>query len=134
MQKSIPQASPSNNYHYNPRLKHFARRLRNHSTKAEIYIWSFLLRSKNYKGFAFNRQRPVLDYIADFMCRELLLIIEIDGSIHERWDVKKKDGIRQQRLEEAGFTVLRFCNEQVILDRASVELALDAWINKRNAR
>jgi len=132
--KTMTPASESNNFYYNPRLKHLARKLRKRSTKAEIYIWSFLLRSKNYRGYKFNRQRPVLNYIADFMCKQLLLIIEIDGSIHERWDVKKKDRIRQQRLEAAGFTVLRFTNEQVIHDRASVEQMLDKWVETKNAR
>ena len=127
-------ASPSNQYYYNPRLRNFARKLRNHSTKAEVYIWSFLLRSKNFRGYGFNRQRPVLNYIADFMCKELLLIIEIDGGIHDRWDVKRKDRIRQERLEAAGFTVLRFTNEQVLRDRASVEMALDEWIEIKKAR
>lgn len=112
----------------------FARKLRNHSTKAEVYIWAYLLRNKGFRNYSFNRQRPVLNYIADFMCKELMLIIEIDGSIHERWDVKKKDAIRQQRLEEVGFTVLRFTNEQVIRDRAGVEKALTEWLLKENAR
>lgn len=75
-----------------------------------------------------------MNYIADFMCKELLLIIEIDGGIHDRWDVKRKDRIRQERLEEAGFTVLRFTNEQVLRDRASVEMALDEWIEIKKAR
>lgn len=127
-------ASSSNRYHYNPRLRNVARKLRNHSTKAEVYIWSFLLKSKNFKGYSFNRQRPVLNYIADFMCKELLLIIEIDGGIHDRWDVKRKDQIRQERLEAAGFTVLRFTNEQVLRDRASVEMALEEWVATKKAR
>ena len=127
-------ASPSNRYYYNPKLKALARRLRNNSTKAEIYIWSYLLRAKSFKGYSFRRQRPVLNYIVDFMCKGLMLIIEVDGSIHERWDVKKKDQVRQKQLEEIGFTVLRFTNEQVLKDRASVELMLEEWINNKKAR
>ena len=75
-----------------------------------------------------------MNYIADFMCRELMLIIEIDGSIHERWDVKKKDRIRQKRLEAVGFTVLPFTNAQVRKERASVEQALDEWVKNKNVR
>ncbi|MCB9283053.1 MAG: DUF559 domain-containing protein [Lewinellaceae bacterium] len=127
-------ASPANRYHYNPRLRTLARRLRNNSTKAEIYIWSYLFRAKEYRGYPFCRQRPVLNYIVDFMCKELMLIIEVDGSIHERWDVKRKDKIRQQQLEEIGFTVLRFTNEQVLKDRASIVQTLDDWIKNKNAR
>lgn len=130
----VERASPSNRYHYNPRLKHLARRLRNQSTKAEVYIWMFLLRARGFRNYSFNRQRPVLNYIADFMCKELMLIIEIDGSIHERWDVKKKDEIRQRRLEEAGFTVLRFTNDQALYDRKGVEQALTKWLLNKNAR
>ena len=51
---------------YNIRLKEHARKLRKHSTKAEIKVWAHLLRAKKMKGYPFLRQRPILNYIADF--------------------------------------------------------------------
>lgn len=65
-------------------------------------------------GYTFNRQRPVLNYIADFMCKDLKLIIEVDGYTHLLEDVIKNDIIRQNTLEAAGFKVIRFKDEEVL--------------------
>ncbi|MDF2437130.1 MAG: endonuclease protein [Bacteroidota bacterium] len=51
------------------------------------------------KGYTFNRQQPVLNFIADFMCKELSLIIEVDGGYHLKEDVYIKDLERQRELE-----------------------------------
>ena len=75
----LPPASPSNNYHYNSSLRERANHLRKNMTKAEAYLWKYVLRRRNMMGYQFHRQRPVLQYIADFICKELLLIIEVDG-------------------------------------------------------
>jgi very-short-patch-repair endonuclease len=83
------------------------------------------------KSFQFRRQRPVLIYIADFMCKELMLIVEVDGSIHELEEVKKNDEIRQKALEEAGFTVLRFTNKEVLTNIQWVSGYLEDWIEKK---
>lgn len=55
------------------------------------------------KGYQFRRQRPVLQYIADFMCKELKLIIEVDGITHQWEETAQKDEVRQKKLEDAGF-------------------------------
>ncbi len=73
----------------------------------------------------------MLNYIADFMCKELMLIIEVDGSIHELEDVRKYDEERQKTLEEAGFTVLRFTNEEVLTNIQWVHSCLEEWIEKK---
>ncbi len=62
-------------------LRRKARELRNNMTKAEIILWS-RIRSKQINGYKFRRQYPVLDFIADFYCHELKLIIEVDGEVH----------------------------------------------------
>jgi len=80
------------------------------------------------KGYTFRRQRPVLRYIADFMCQPLMLIIEVDGGIHKDDLVAANDHQRQQELEAAGFTVLRFDNEVVLNRMADVKLNLEMWI------
>jgi very-short-patch-repair endonuclease len=119
------------NHHYNKNLQPNANRLRKEMTKAEACLWKYVLRAGKMKGFQFRRQRPVLIYIADFMCKELMLIIEADGSIHQLEEVIKNDKIRQRALEDAGFTVLRFTNEEVLKDIVSVCGYLEEWIEKK---
>lgn len=106
------QAKNNNNL-YNKHLKTFAGENRKRMTKAEASLWKYILRSKQ-TGFIFNRQRPALNYIADFMCKELKLIIEVDGYTHLLEEVVINDQIRQTNLENAGFTVIRFKDEEVL--------------------
>lgn len=121
-------------YHfYNKNLQPYANRLRNEGTKAEACLWKYVLRASKLKGYPFRRQRPVLNYIADFMCKELMLIIEVDGNIHELEEVSKNDKIRQKALEEAGFTVLRFTNEEVLTNIQWVHSCLEDWIEKKTS-
>jgi len=115
---------------YNKALKEKARELRNNSTKAEIRLWSELLRAGRMKGHQFLRQRPVLNYIADFMCKELKLIIEVDGYTHEEERQWFKDKARQQELEERGFSVLRFTDKQVMNDLKNVAREIEHWIER----
>jgi len=95
---------------FNPKLKERARRLRNHSTFGEILLWNQLKR-KQILGFIFYRQKPISQYIADFYCHKLKLIIEIDGSSH----IGKEDydRTRQDNLEQLGFKFLRFQEREV---------------------
>ncbi len=123
----MEKASPANNYHYNKSLKQYARDLRNHSTKAEIILWDNLLKNR-YLGYAFLRQRPVLHYIADFICLELLLVIEVDGITHEFEEVQKKDLRKQRDLEAVGFTVLRYTDWEVLKRRDEILAELQEWI------
>jgi len=87
-------------------------------TKAEASLWKYVLRSRK-TGYSFTRQRPVLSFIVDFMCKELNLVIEVDGITHLEKEVIEKDEIKQQKLEEAGFHVLRFTDE-LVLNRIDV--------------
>src|SRR5438874_9299996 len=119
------------NRYYNKNLQPYANRLRKEMTKAEACLWKYVLRAGKLKGFQFRRQRPVLDYIADFMCKELMLVIEIDGLTHEWGETIKKDQIRQKALETAGFTVLRFTDEEVLNNIQSVFSFLEDWIEKK---
>ncbi len=126
--KTNELASPANNHHYNKSLRKWAREMRNRSTKAEILLWDNLLKNSQLRGYQFLRQRPVLFYIADFMCFELMLIIEVDGDIHECEKVAAKDALRQRDLENVGFTVLRFSNWEVLERRDLVRAVLMEWI------
>lgn len=98
---------------YNKNLRSFAIEKRKEMTKAEACLWKYALKSKQM-GVSFNRQRPVLNYITDFMCKELKLIIEVDGYSHILDDVIEKDIIRQKHLENKGFKILRFKDAEVL--------------------
>ena len=120
-----------NNHFYNKNLQPNANRLRKGMTKAEACLWKYVVRAGKMKGYGFRRQRPVLNYIADFLCKELMLIVEVDGSIHELEEVRKNDKQRQKALEEAGFTVLRFTNNEVLTNIQWVHSCLEEWIEKK---
>ncbi len=114
---------------YNPKLKELARQLRNNSTKSEIRLWQ-QLKGKQMYGDDFHRQKPLLNYIADFYCYELKLVIELDGYTHQFEEVVKKDEIKQQELEEAGLTVLRFNDNEVMRDINNVMRTLEGYITE----
>lgn len=109
-------ANPSNYWAYNKHLQPFANKLRHRMTKAEAVLWKYVLRASMMKGYGFRRQRPVLNYIADFMCKELNLIIEVDGWSHTLEGAAERDRIRQDRLEQAGFTVIRVTDDEVLVN------------------
>jgi len=117
-----------NNYHYNKNLKDYAKKLRNNSTKAEILLWKNLLRAKQFHGFAFLRQRPIGNYIADFMCKELKLIIEVDGFSHQF--SYEKDLLKDKELNKLGFNVIRISDEEVIYDIENTILRLEGLIKE----
>ena len=102
------------NNEYNPFLKKNANLLRKDMTKAEACLWKFVLRAKQMKGYTFNRQRPVLKFIADFLCKELSLVIEVDGITHDDEKVMNKDKRKQLALENAGFIVIRFSDNEIL--------------------
>lgn len=89
-------------------------------TKAEACLWKYVLKAKQ-TGYTFNRQRPVLNYIADFMCKPLKLIIEVDGYSHSLEETIEKDKIKQTELEKAGFKVIRFRDEEVLKEIKNVK-------------
>jgi very-short-patch-repair endonuclease len=117
-----------NNYYYNPRLKKRAAQLVKRITIPEDRLWTQVLIARKMKGFRFMRQIPVLYYVPDFMCKELALIIEVDGRNH-RYQ-KEYDKKRTARLEACGFTVLRFSNRQVLRDIESVQQQIEGWIER----
>jgi len=87
-----------------------ARSLRSHSTDAEQLLWTNL-RRRQLEGFYFRRQHPLLEYIVDFVCMEAKVVVELDGGQHQQQ--APYDARRDARIAEAGFTVLRFWNNQV---------------------
>ncbi|MBZ4191355.1 endonuclease domain-containing protein [Niabella beijingensis] len=118
------------NHHYNKYLQPYANKLRKSMTKAEACLWKYILRARQLNGYAFRRQRPVLNYVADFMCIELMLIIEVDGITHHWEGALERDAVRQQKLEAAGFRVLRFEDHEVLNNMSNVHAFLVEWIEK----
>lgn len=124
------KAEQENHNLYNKKLKRFAGQNRKRMTKAEACLWKFVLKAGSMKGYTFNRQRPVMNYIADFMSKDLKLIIEVDGYSHLLEEVIKKDIKRQKDLEDAGFTVLRFTDNDVLKNIQNVKLSIEQTIEE----
>ena len=121
------------NHNYNKQLQPFANKLRKEMTKAEACLWKYILKAGQLKGYQFRRQRSVLKYIADFVCLELMLIIEVDGITHHWEEAMIKDKKKQDDLEAVGFTVLRFKDEEVLNDLNAVHDFLEEWIQKKES-
>ena len=100
-------------------------------TKAEACLWKYVLRASNVKGYAFRLQRPIMNYIADFMSKDLMLVIEVDGYSHWNDEAKKKDGEKDKVLQLAGFTILRFSDEEVLNNLSQVEEKIKKWIEEK---
>jgi very-short-patch-repair endonuclease len=98
--------------HTKKALEYYRRKLRSNSTPAEKYLWSHL-KSKQLDGLRFQRQHSIRNYIVDFYCASIGLIIELDGEIHKHPEARDQDERRDQDLEELGFTILRFENKMV---------------------
>lgn len=95
---------------FRPRDTQRARELRRQATPAERELWRYISRAQ--LGVKFCRQMPVGPFFADFLCRELKLIVELDGHSH---DVQpERDRTRDRSLAEAGFRVVRFANADVM--------------------
>lgn len=99
-------------------LKELARNNRNNATEAERALWRIL--KGNRFGVKFNRQHIICDFIADFVCLSKKLIIEVDGAYHYSEEQSEKDESRTKMLEELGFRVIRFTNEEVLKNIFSV--------------
>lgn len=121
---------PHNNYSYNKTLQPLANELRKNSTKAEACLWKYVLRAKQLRGYQFRRQRPVLHYIADFLCKELMLIVEVDGVTHDNEATFKKDKQREKELSEAGFYIIRFTDNEILKNISGVRYRLEDIIKE----
>ena len=117
--------------YYNQKLKTLSRELRKKGTLAEVLLWN-TLKARKIKGYQFMRQKPVGDYIVDFFCNKLKLVIEIDGISHS--GKSERDQIRQQKLESLGLSVLRFYEWDVKSKLRAVVKAIENWIEKYEMR
>lgn len=107
---------------YNPHLKQFSRDLRKGYQLAEVKMWK-CLRAKNL-GYAFRRQYPILNYIADFYCKQLDLVVEIDGYSHFSAEAQEKDAERDRQMRAIGLKVIRVNDGEVRKDAERIA----SWI------
>ncbi len=91
----------------------FARALRREQTIAEKRLWG-QLRNRTLGGFKFSRQVPIGPYIADFVCRDQRLIIEVDGATHSTEDELANDNRRTGFLESGSYNGIRFQNDEIM--------------------
>jgi acetylglutamate kinase len=103
-----------------------AEELRNNMTSAERIIWKHI--HINPWKLKFRRQHPISNFIADFYCHAIKLVIEIDGDIHDVKEVKQYDTAREQSLKELGLNILRFKNEEVFKNTTTVFEKIDETI------
>ena len=95
-----------------------AEELRNRMTPSEEVLWKSI--HINEWKLKFRRQHPIANWVVDFYCHPIKLVIEVDGDVHEAEDVKKNDDEREKYLKNLGLTVLRFKNEEVLKNRKAV--------------
>lgn len=113
-----------------PQITANGRQLRQNMTSAERTLWQHL-RGKRLGGYKFRRQQPFGGYILDFVCLEAKLMIEIDGGQHA--EQVAYDEARTRDLDAAGFTVLRFWNNEVLQQTEAVLTAIWQRLEKRDA-
>ena len=97
---------------YNSKNLILAKQLRKNMTAEEKILWN-KLRAKKFSGYKFKRQVPIGNYIVDFLCTDTKLIIELDGGQHNEENKILADRERTEYLENHGYKVLRFWNNDI---------------------
>ena len=112
---------------YNPNLKEKSRILRKAGNLSEVLLW-MKLRADSFLGYSFYRQKPILNYIVDFYCKELNLVIEIDGASHNNNEQAEYDKERDRQMKVLGLSVLRIRDEEVKNDMPNVLRKIEDFI------
>jgi very-short-patch-repair endonuclease len=108
------------------RTLNFAKKLRRNMTDAETKLWQEL-RAKHFENYKFKRQQPIGKYIADFVCLEHRLIVEVDGSQHEG---SSHDEARDAWLRTQNFRILRLWNIGVLKEMDGALLTILAALKE----
>ena len=96
---------------YNPKLRERAKELRKAGNMSEIMLW-IRLRNNNFKGYDFDRQKIIGNFIVDFYCGNCNTVIEIDGSSHD--EKQEYDSERNAYLEGLGLTVIHIAAQDIL--------------------
>jgi len=107
-----------------PEKRQFARRMRRRPTEAEERLWREL-RGRRLDGIKVRRQVPFDPYVADFLCAEAMLVIEVDGGQHGG---SARDERRTRFFAAKGYRVLRFWNDEVLREMDSVCTTIIAFV------
>jgi len=99
-------------------------------TLSEILLWQ-QIKGKQLLGYDFHRQKPIDEYVVDFYCPRLKLVLEIDGDSHD--GKEEADRIRHEKLESLGLTVLRFWDADVKSNVDGIVGQLREWIETQIA-
>ncbi len=108
---------------YNKQLKPLASALRKTASPGERKLWQYALANSKMLGYRFRRQRAIENYIADFFCKELKLLIEVDGTYHD--NQTERDAQRDARMKELGYETLRVKHYMVMTDVNNVAKAIE---------
>ncbi|MBZ9868680.1 DUF559 domain-containing protein [Mesorhizobium sp. CA15] len=111
-----------------PAKRNFARSMRREPTEAEDRLWHEL-RGRRLDNIKFKRQVPIGRFVADFLCAEAKLIVEIDGSQHAE---SLRDLERDAALTARGFRVLRFWNDDVLKELDAVCDTIIAYVKDKS--
>lgn len=95
-------------------------------TLGEVLLWQEIRNRK--LGYQFHRQVPILNYIVNFYCHELQLVIEVDGSSHDHPEIAVSDLDRQKEIEEEAIQFLRFEEAEVRKNLDRVVDVIERWI------
>jgi len=107
---------------FKPRNTDRARKLRNEATPAKRELWKYLSR-RQVAGRKFSRQMPIGRYFGDFVCRELQLVVELDGLSHDSQQSYDED--RTTYLERNGYRVIRFNNGDIFENIEGVVIEIE---------
>ena len=104
-----------------------ARALKKNSTDSEKILWQ-QLRAKKLCGMKFRRQHAIKQFIVDFYCDKIKLVIELDGGYHNHPEIKEHDEGREFMLKELGLNIIRFTNDEVDSDIKTVLKKIEEYI------
>ncbi len=110
-------------------LRELQKQQRKNPTTAERIMWEYLRNKKC--GYRIRRQHIIDQYIVDFVCLRIQLIIEIDGEIHR--NQREQDLLRTERLNELGYEVIRFTNSDVISNPKSVIMRIERKLSNMSS-
>jgi very-short-patch-repair endonuclease len=119
-------------YGARPLIFERAKKLRKYQTESEKLLWE-ILKNKQMMGLRFKRQHPIDNFIADFYCHSLKLVIEVDGKIHSHPERVELDKERSAIIESFGIMVIRFTNDDIIhrveIVKTSIEMTCSKLIH-----
>jgi very-short-patch-repair endonuclease len=117
---------------YNSSITKKARENRKNPTPAESKLWFEVLQNRQLAHFKFTRQKPLVQYIVDFYCAELMLAIEIDGDSHT--EQVEYDQHRTESLNRFGIEVIRYTNQEILNNPEAIYLDLVEKIKHRREK